>query len=518
MTVPLTPPRRLPSDNGKFEDISPPFSNFSYVDDFYKGHAATRRLFSQARSLGACTLLTEELPVDGLVRDENEEITALFPDYSMEFLRRLSFWDCSPRAVQSKKADSTNLLGFAVMKCDRVGMETAWHIFESVFRKHPHEHNYVPRIPKFRVLLGGGVFRLPGVLYCQQNGLNKACAQVALRSAIASCRSQRDISYRRINELAAAIKPFHPKDGLDSQQIRHVLEQLDITYTDVDYTTQTDTFREELPYQKFLYAGIESGDAALLGFEFMGPGATGQRHIIPFFGHTFNKDTWVPYAEHDYFHVGDETRYIPSEAWVSSFIGHDDNFGSNFCVPRQYVQRGQVQYVVVIHRSGFASNGVEAEAVAIEYLYSLLASLLEEGLNNEWTLRLAKNAAEQRVVLRAIPLTRDEYVKHLSTVTDWKGKNEYKYLREALGPALPDCLWMIEVSIPELFPANKRKIGCILLDGSKPMGPELDFSSFLLARFPGLYLFFRSINEDGHPQFEGRMSNLKSHVDLLARH
>jgi len=290
-----------------------------------------------------------------------------------------------------------------------------------------------------------------------------------------------------------------------------------VTYTDFDYTTQPDEFRGILPYQKFLYAGIESGDAALLGFELTGPQAQGARHIIPFFGHTFNKDTWVPYAENDYFHVGDATRYIPSEAWVSSFIGHDDNFGSNFCVPRQYVAPSQVQYVVVLHRSGFVSSGVEAEAVAIEYLYSLLPSVVNSGLKNEWARRLAKRAMEQQVVLRALPVTRDEYVKHLNAVTDWDGRSEHKYLREALGQALPEHLWMIEVSIPELFPANKRKIGCILLDGGTEMGAEMNFASFLLARFPGMYLFFRDVDKNGEPQFEGRSSNLKSHVELLAR-
>ena len=65
--------------------------------------------------------------------------------------------------------------------------------------------------------------------------------------------------------------------------------------------------RDELPYQKFLYAGIESGGGALLGFKFGGPGAKGEKHLIPFFGHTFNKDIWVSNADPAYFHVGEQT-------------------------------------------------------------------------------------------------------------------------------------------------------------------------------------------------------------------
>ena len=517
-SVPL-PPRRLKSTTVEFQDISPPFSNFAYVDEVYGGHPATRRLFSQARSFNARTLLTEELPAEGLVQDENDEIAGLFTGHEMLVLHRLSFWTCSRRTLKSGAAKSSDLLGFAVLKCENAEPETVqrWHVFESVFRKHPHEHNYVPRAPVFRVSLAGRTYRLPGVLYCQQNGLNKACAQVALRSAIASRLPGGDISYRRINQLAQEVRTTPPDQGLDSGQIRHILDQLDILYTDVDYTTQDEAFREELPYQKLLYAGVESGDAALLGFELTGPEAQGECHIIPFFGHTFNNDTWVPYAENDYFHVGDETRYIPSEAWVSSFIGHDDNFGSNFCVPRQYVKNSQVQYVMVVHRSGFKCSGAEAEAVAVEYLYSLMPSVLESGRQNEWTRRLAEYVEKQLVVLRALPLVRDEYVKHLRAMTDWQRRHEFEYLQTALGPALPEKLWMIEVSIPELFPANKRKIGCILLDGAKPMGDEVDFTCFLLARFPGLYLFFADFDADNNPQFAGIDSALESHVPLFVR-
>ncbi|MFW6151987.1 MAG: hypothetical protein ACOC6C_03330 [Verrucomicrobiota bacterium] len=180
-----------------------------------------------------------------------------------------------------------------------------------------------------------------------------------------------------------------------------------------------------------------------------------------------------------------------------------------------YVEPSQVQYVAVIHRQGFAGSGVEAEAIAIEYLYSLLPDIAL--LGGRWLDRLVDYVCDQKVVIRAIPITTDEYVRHLVALKDWEDRREHKYIRDALSTTLPDHFWMIEVSVPELFAANKRKIGCILLRGDRPFGTKLDFSSFLLARMPGYYLFFRQVGKDGRPQFAARASNLRSHVDVLQR-
>ena len=71
MSSVLVPPGLLAPTACNYQDISPPFPNFSYVDKVYDGDRATRRLFSQARIHGACTLMVEDLPEGGLVQDEN---------------------------------------------------------------------------------------------------------------------------------------------------------------------------------------------------------------------------------------------------------------------------------------------------------------------------------------------------------------------------------------------------------------------------------------------------------------
>ena len=390
-----------------------------------------------------------------------------------------------------------------------------------MFRKYPHEHNCVPLQHEYAVRVGSRRFKIPGVLYAQQNGLNKACAHVALRTLLSRLAPDGDVSYRAMNKIAQEVSTgsYDPASGLGVQQIREILRRFKVPFRDLDYTEEAKTspgIRASLPFQKFVYAGIESGCGALLGFRMTGPAAPASKHIVPFFGHTFTKDTWVPDADSAYFNVGGGIGYIPSESWTSSFLGHDDNFGPNLCVPRLYVTPDQAEYVVELLHTGVAYSGVHAEAVTLLFLYSLAPHLDTEG--NPWLRRLAEAAlpANQRVVLRAVCATRRAYLAHLRDAVGWDGSKEVRKWNSVLKPLLPERLWVVEVSLPHLFPANERKIGEILLNPSVSFNPKspIDYNIFLLARLPGSWFLMRS-HKGGSPSFVTVPSGLRSHVPLM---
>ena len=312
----MTEARNAHSVTLEIERADRPFSSFGYIEKRFGDYPPIRRLFSQARTSDMESIIIEKIPETGMVSLENEEIRMLYPDYSMLDLVRVTFWKvCIPTEEAISGLESASLLGYAVLKRDQVPSKgvDSWHVFESVSRKTPYEHTYVPAGRVYKVRVGDREFDMTGVLYCQQNRLNKACAQVALRSLCALHKPQADISTTEINALARSVTgQFDPAQGLSVKQIRAVLDGLGIRYTDIVYSELLEEERQGLDYQKFLYSGIESGAGALLGFKLTGPEASGH-HIIPFIGHTFNRDAWVPNADSAYFHVGEDTKYISSE-------------------------------------------------------------------------------------------------------------------------------------------------------------------------------------------------------------
>jgi len=511
----------VPPNRTSYFSIGKPFSGFQFIDDYYAGNPAARRLFSLARSFGSRTLVVEEIDPAGVIEEENVQILSLYPGFTPGALRRISFWRTdfkTSRGLESQ--ESKQLVGYAILKRDihpkSLQFSDGWHVFEAVFRKYEHDHNCVPLQGKYNVAICGNDHEIEGVLYCQQNSMNKVCAHVAIRSLLSRLVPADPISYSHMNAVAS----WNPAIGLTTPQIRKILTSYGIEYYDIDYDIEekkNSSVRDDLPYQKLIYSGVESGKGGLLGFSMSGPQAGSSRHIIPFYGHTFNKDTWAPDAEASYFNIGANYGYIPSESWTSSFLGHDDNFGMNFCIPRLYIKPAQVNYAVEILEHRALYGGMVAEALALGYIYSLYKEL---DSTNPWNKRLAYFASPgvQQVILRAVCVEKSVYINHLAHMEDWHGNKENPLLIPVLEKLRADLLWVVEVSVPQLFSANERKLGEVVLDAQKKrqqlVYDKFDFSSYIIARFPGKYFLLPAVNQHG-PAFCSIPSNIQSHVDLL---
>lgn len=524
---------RLASSNAVvFHNITQPFSCFSFVEENFHSRPAIHRCFSLGRAFGAKILIQESIPAEGFIEDENSELKILFPSYKCSCLFRLSFWNANIKSVKElENCQDSDLAGYAIIKEDEISDSSSklfkdFHIFEAVFRKYPHDHNYIPCQPSFNVKICGRNFRIPGVLYCQQNGLNKACAHVALRSLISSLMPEQDLPYSFMNNIARSLRDdvYNPGNGLSVEDMERILSKLKIPYNDLDYSEVSKSvsdIRTRVPYQKYLYAGIESGCGGLLGFRMDGPKAKPkEKHIIPFYGHTFNKDTWTPDADAHYFNVGGGIGYIPSESWTSSFIGHDDNFGPNFCVPRLYVKPKQAEYVIELQKPKVKYGGIIAEAQSLQFLYSVTETP-HLNMKNEWITRLVFYSRReiQKVVLRAVCIEKEKYLLHLENIQDWEGNRELTVFPRMFSKLLPDVLWVVEVSLPQLFPANERKLGEIVMNATqakdKDKDKDVDYNLFLFARLPSQYIILKGASQYNNPTFLFKSSQLKSHVELI---
>jgi hypothetical protein len=515
------------------------FSNFDFVDTHFAGCVTIRRLFSlaRARCRNFSTVVVEDVPPAGAVADENTELLRLYSDYRCEAIKRISFWRIPiTNTDELRAADADACLGWAIVKHDHATLPMRraspgiparvaslyddWHVFESVTVKYAHEHNYVPGAPMFSVQIGdrASLVRLRGWLYCQQNTLNKSCAQVALRTLATAFLNDPELPYSRLNSLRPSdpTQPnWLPGDGLRPRAIEAILNALGIPFDSLYYPDrpEKEDARRTRAYQRYLYAGVEAGTGSLLGFNLDGPGASDSCHIIPVFGHTFNEDTWAPRGEGAYFRVGETIRYIPSEAWVSSFLIHDDNYGSDFCLPKRFVRRRSVNYVVALRPAGFASSCLDAEAVGSHLFYSLLPRLI--AISHPWLRRLLTFVSRHELILRTAPITREEYEAELRAMSDWSGEVEESGTVDSLRSLLRDHMWIVEVSVPDLFSTNLRKLGELLLLADAPLDQTAPHRSFLFARFPRHYLLPSGGGTDDRQPFSVLPSALDSHTKLF---
>lgn len=508
--------------------LARPFSNFQFLASpgpFQAGGHALQRIFSEARRAAADRLIIETIDESAETADETMQLQQS-GDFADSHLYRFTFWAIDkdgPGSLADRSAPRPDLLlGYAIVRSDHFGSETQTHVFESVFRKYPHFHNFIPCCRTFGIHCLGHNYPLPGVMYCQQNRRTKACAQVALRSLLATRLPDRPILY---SQIQAATQRGDPANGLAVRDIQNVLKHFGVNFRDLDYTARGVDL-EVLPYTRLLYAGIENGCGGLLGFSMTGTDEERKprgKHIIPFFGHTFNQDAWAPRAQRAYFPVGASIRYIPSDAWVGNFIGHDDNFGSNFCMPRTFIHSKQVSYVAALLPDGMAADPIQAEAIAAELVYALFEQLPVSSSCSFWYQQLYEHVRERDIVLRTHAMPAEAYVQHLADARDWDHR------RADLDPVLlrdilPPQLWVVEVSIPEIFATNYAKLGEIVIAGGLPFaadrpdpasGPSDSYiQRLVLARFPGI-AFFHSRKEDGTIMLNDLPCGIQSHSPLF---
>jgi len=509
-------------------DLKRPKSNFDLVEKEYEGLTTLRRILSQVRQHNGCTAVVEELGEPGEIREENEDARLRFSDFSPTKLHRIGFFTKSfstKRGLSSVTPDE--FLGYAIVKEDYIpGLGRITRIYESVLRPSRHANNYIRGEREWECSVGGKTLRVSGFLYGQQNGITNVCAHVAIKTALGRFGTTADISFREMNELIGvdhqSRKVGLDAGGLTTQEMVHILQCAGTRCMVMDYQKpQPD--HDRAPFQKVLYGSIESGYPAIVIFQTTDePNVC---HAVPVFGHTFNEDTWVYRAESSYFRVGSGTQYIPSESWLSMYIAHDDNWGSNFCIPRRYLHArrycdrggeedhaclmdsGCVSYVMGTLPKEVRMNALQAEVIGADYLFSMLPQLPD--LSEVWRERLCYYAKQSQLVLRPILITGKEYSRHLNKIRDWAQDR-----LEATLTIEPDSfLWMVELSIPELFPANRRKVGEVVLRAESTPTHTRDFKNLLLARVPGFFAVYLG-GPSSNPRYAFLPCRLQSHVEL----
>jgi hypothetical protein len=275
----------------------------------------------------------------------------------------------------------------------------------------------------------------------------------------------------------------NPKEGLTKEEIESILNKCGLKFVRQDFFQAPN-----IEYNDFIYKFLESRYPVLLIFTTSGASS----HIVSVFGHTLNSDLWRPEAEIAY--TNRFSYYKPSSAWVDNFIIHDDNFGMYVCMPVEALKRitlpkydksFRAVYALALRPKEVETSAEEAEA-ASAYVTHTLFKTMDKLITDVWTKRLFNFNKFRPFVIRTLCVSKEEYKKSMEK-TDFEGNSFSVSDKTELLNNLPNIFWLSELTLPDLYTANKSKIIDFFYSCNYPefADSEQDFlKRWIQVRFP----------------------------------
>ena len=344
-----------------------------FADVRPKSLTPLHRICSQARRHGVKSVVVEEISEAAELEEENSALLVIGRACQRHKVRRITFFRRALRTDDLSLANPEDFIGYVIWK-DDFGAETRAHfsrVYESTIEPPAANYVHFKGLPVRSCRVGHAIFTVRGQPFFQQNGVTNSCAHASLRT-VAACfhAPDYDATFGEITQMAGlpATTNFASDEvggGLLVAQILQVAKKLGASCVSASYQPPRDpddgtTFLPPellppFPYQRLVYGCIESGYPAIIVFgederipqsdpdqaplvTWNGDGIQMYRHAITVFGHTFNRDMWLPRIEEARFDLGETLGHIPSDYWTGSFIGHDDGLGPYYSIPRHYMR------------------------------------------------------------------------------------------------------------------------------------------------------------------------------------
>lgn len=379
-------------------------------------------------------------------------------------------------------------------------------VSDCVVRCPPLLNNYVHLQREFVREARERPFRIRGTYFCQQDGFTGVCAHACARMYLANHpRGPANLpSYEHINTQILGLDTDRVRrlgtdaedGGLNASELVRVLSSYGLNAFIHEYSEEPDR-----DYAADVYAAVESQVPVLLAFR-----TNRAHHVVVAVGHTLNTDLWLPQVQLEYFEKDDGPHHHHSNMWVEDYIVHDDNFGMLQCLPARCLGAtpnapvvgdeavlgllglGGKALACISDRHGNV-DGKNAEILALDILYNVLPQLSASSKKMVWLSRLkeAATTARKGPVLRTFQTTRGDYLGHLRLIRDREGLALEARAVQLAETVLPEHFWITEFTLPDLYTANKRKLGELLCSASDPStdDPSGGMPEFLLLRLPG---------------------------------
>jgi len=492
-------------------------SFFEFINKYCLGeksglshNSAFHRLCSLMRKMDVKTIIIESIP--NLYDEIKDECSALNSYYGKINIKayRITFLakEISTLVAVSSLKDNDFLSSSIIInyKNSREGWKS--YLFSAIvtipkiknnqkFAEIPLLNNYLQIFKTFKreVFISQDTkfeYKITGSFFCQQNSITSVCAHASLCMILNNMHlSAKIITPEDINRIIG-VTHQEVKSGekiiieFTNKEIEMVLNKYGLNYELLDFFENPN-----IEYNDYIYKYIESNCPVLLQFRT----DISTSHVVPILGHTLNSDMWRPEAETAYSYLN-QWDFLSSSAWVDHFIIHDDNFGMYFCLPVDTLKRitlpkydpnFRAYYAIVIKPLDIKTSFREAEASCLVIVSKLLKWCKNKNVTLDvWTDlvadRILKNGS---IVRRTFLTTKENYIRSLEE-KDFENNSFSQNDKIALSKDLPDRFWLSEITLPELYTANRSKIIDFFYGCNYPNLPKKDeiTQRCLQIRFP----------------------------------
>jgi len=334
-------------------------------------------------------------------------------------------------------------------------------------------------------------FNITGAPFFQKNEVTSFCIQTALATLLNQADYQGTLLLpAQINELAGLSISQSTMGGLEIGQAIDVIKKqgyftktFDFHIKDTGKLFKNLRTKFDFPPSGIIYPWMESGLPGFIVF------LTKKNvlHAVPIIGHTLNTDRWSPEADIRY-RRNVRYNFRSVSAWVDNYIIHDDNFGMYLCYPTGKLEEKKrkhgylVNYILFMSKEEdtYAPDKIEIRLIAtMRNILNKIKGLTKE--ENPWLYKL-KHELSTPLVSRTIACKKSDYVRNLNT-PDCFNKIISDKLQEQIGAHLPEGFWLTEISLPDLYAANKTVIINFISD--------LKNGNLLFFRFPKFCVLFK---------------------------
>lgn len=478
--------------------------------------------WGRGRAVGRVIALMERAGVQSIVTEELEPESPLLthPEWEKEVehyysnvfhtrgrlnVRRIHFWG-EPVRNSSEEEESDSYLGYCDLRPTNPATVSGAIIDLSVFIPDPHMDVYVPCRREYTVPIDADLSKtVTAFPYVQQDGNCIVCAGAALSSMAWHLSPEKELSGPDFESLGSDVLPLgrtFPNPGMYLTQISHCIRQMG--YSPV--LEPLDDEENTLNLLEMIYPYVESGTPVFVGIK-----TQDSAHAMIVIGHTFRQDRWLAETFSSYY-GGKCAQYKTNVDWIDGLVVQDDNCGPYITAPSSLFETPVCQYMLAPVGSSDYLTGAEAQKyVGEDLLYGALRNYLfrlqdskrsqadDEAYIDEttatWFEEFLHQYCANALVLRTYMCESEEWRKQARRHPYMEDDSAADLLDNL---ELPERVWVVEISWPQIFCHKRHRCGEILVDPTdKPtLSTHALKQLWLWIHLPGLVMRRNVTNQD----------------------